>query len=134
MQAGTRDTLSCRDRHGHVSGPLVKFDIVHKFRRGYDSQDPIGFLDVNATVRDLKRVKVTPANNLGIVHQTLKLLFFKAIVQNCIVLSCGMIIKCLHLVKFVLHLTMLIEKYLVSPSGVVLVQCMQLIIFVTLRQ
>ena len=40
----------------------------------------------------------------------------------------------LHLVKFVSHLTMLIEKYFVSPSGVVLVQCIQLIIFVTLRQ
>ena len=42
--------------------------------------------------------------------------------------------KSLHLVKFVSHLTMLIEKYLVFLSGVVLVQCMQLIIFVTLRQ
>ena len=47
---------------------------------------------------------------------------------------CGTIIKCLHLVKFVSRLTMLIEKYLVFLSGVVLVQCMQLIIFVTLRQ
>ena len=36
--------------------------------------------------------------------------------------------------RVALHLTMLIEKYLVSPSGVVLVQCMQLIISVTLRQ
>ena len=74
---------------------------------------------------------------LVIVHQTLKLLFFKAIVQHCVVLSCGMIIKSLHLVKFMSHLTMFTEKYLVSPSGVVLVQtvqCMQLIIFVTLRQ
>ena len=32
------------------------------------------------------------------------------------------------------RLTMLIEKYLVFLSGVVLVQCMQLIIFVTWRQ
>ena len=62
MQADTRDTLSCKDRnqptgsHGHVSGPLVNVDMVHKFCRGYDSQDPIGYLDVNATVRDLKRV------------------------------------------------------------------------------
>ena len=50
-QASTRDTLSCMDphqptgSHGHVSGPLVKADMVHKFRRGYDSQDPIGYLD-----------------------------------------------------------------------------------------
>ena len=40
MQAGTRDTLSCMDRHqptgphGHVSGPLVKFDMGHYVRRG----------------------------------------------------------------------------------------------------
>ena len=50
------------------------------------------------------------------------------------VFFCGTIIKCLHLVKFVSRLTMLIKKYLVFLSGVVLVQCMQLIIFVTLRQ
>ena len=72
--------------------------------------------------------------HLVIVHQTLKLLFFKDIVQHCIVVSCGTIIKSLHLLKVVSHLTMLIEKYLVSPSEVVLVQCMQLVIFVTLRQ
>ena len=53
---------------------------------------------------------------------------------HCIVLFCGTIIKSLHLVKFVSRLTMLIEKYLVFLSEVVLVQCMQLIIFVTLRQ
>ena len=47
---------------------------------------------------------------------------------------CGTIIKSVHLVKFVSRLTMLIKKYLVFLSGVVLVQCMQLIIFVTLRQ
>ena len=41
MQAGTRDaSLSCMDRHqptgphGHVSGPLVKFDMGHYSRRG----------------------------------------------------------------------------------------------------
>ena len=51
LQASTRDTLSCKDRHqptgsyGYVSGPLVKADMVHKFRRGYDSQGPIGYLD-----------------------------------------------------------------------------------------
>ena len=51
MQAGTRDTLSCMDRHqptgsrGHDSGPLVNVEMVLKFRRGYDSQDPIGYLD-----------------------------------------------------------------------------------------
>ena len=58
----------------------------------------------------------------------------KAIVRHCIVVFCGTIIKSLHLVQFVSRLTMLKEKYLVFPSGVVLVQCMQLIIFVTLRQ
>ena len=72
--------------------------------------------------------------HLVIVHRTIKLLCFKAIVRHCIVLFCGTIIKSLHLVKFVSRLTMLIEKYLVFLSGVVLVQCMQLIIFVTLRQ
>ena len=72
--------------------------------------------------------------HLVIVHLTLKLLCFKAIVRHCIVLFCGTIIKSLHLVKFVSRLTMLKEKYLVFLSGVVLVQCMQLIIFVTLRQ
>ena len=42
MQAGTRDSMSCMDRHqptgphGHVSGPLVKFDMGHYFRRGHD--------------------------------------------------------------------------------------------------
>ena len=42
MQAGTRDALSCMDRHqptgphGHVSGPLVKFDMGHYFRKGHD--------------------------------------------------------------------------------------------------
>ena len=43
----------------------------------------------------------------------------KAIGQHCIVFSCGMIIKCLHLVKFVSHLTMLIEKYKIfwSPQA-----------------
>ena len=71
--------------------------------------------------------------HLVIVYQTLKLLCFKAIVRHCIVLFCGTIIKSLHLVKFVSRLTMLVEKYLVFLSGVVLVQCMQLIIFVTLR-
>ena len=60
MQTGTRDTLSCTDchqptgSHGHVSGPLVNFDMVHKFRRGYDSQDPIDYLD-----RELYTVTVT---------------------------------------------------------------------------
>ena len=40
MQAGTRDALSCMDRHkltgphGHISVPLVKFDMGHYFRRG----------------------------------------------------------------------------------------------------
>ena len=40
FQAGTRDTLSCKDchqltgPHGHVSGPLVKVDMGHYFRRG----------------------------------------------------------------------------------------------------
>ena len=47
MQAGTRDALSCMDRHqptgphGHVSGPLVKIDMGHCIRRLY----PIGYLD-----------------------------------------------------------------------------------------
>ena len=36
--------------------------------------------------------------------------------------------------KIRVRLTMLIEKYLVFPSGVVLVHCMQLIRFVTLSQ
>ena len=72
--------------------------------------------------------------HLVIVHRTLKLLCFKAIVRHCIVFFCGTIINSLHLVKFVSRLTMLIEKYLVFLSEVVLVQCMQLIIFVTLRQ
>ena len=42
MLAGTRDVLSCMDRHqptgphGHVSGPLVKFDMGHYFRIGHD--------------------------------------------------------------------------------------------------
>ena len=51
LQASTRVTLSCKDRHqptgshGHVSGPRVKADMVHKFCRGYDSRDPIGYLD-----------------------------------------------------------------------------------------
>ena len=62
MQASTRDTLSCMDRHkptgshGHVSGSLAKADMVHKFRRGYDSQDPIGYLD-----RDRDRLAVMMA-------------------------------------------------------------------------
>ena len=74
--------------------------------------------------------------HLVIVHQTLKILCFKAIVV-CTALYCPFLWNdyiSLHLVKFMSRLTMLIEKYLVSPSGVVLVQCMQLIIFVTLRQ
>ena len=71
--------------------------------------------------------------HLVIVHRTLKLLCFKAIVRHCIVLFLWNDYKRLHLVKFVSRLTMLIEKYLVFLSGVVLVQCMQLIIFVTLR-
>ena len=71
--------------------------------------------------------------HLVIVHRTLKLLCFKAIVRHCIVLSCGTIIKSLHLVKFVSRLTMLIEKYLVFPSGVVIVQCMQLMFRFSLK-
>ena len=57
------------------------------------------------------------------------------IVQHCIGHSCLAIIKSLKkLVKFVSHFIMFIEKYLVSLSGVVPVKCMQLIIFVTLRE
>ena len=76
MQASTRDTLSCMCRHqptgshGHDSGPLVKADMVHKFHRGYDSLDLIGYLDRNATVRVLKRVIVTPVGkfNMLMIH------------------------------------------------------------------
>ena len=64
----------------------------------------------------------------------LRLLYFKDIAQYCIVLICGMITKNQHLAKFVLHLIMLTEKYLVYVSGVVAVRCMQTTISVTLKQ
>ena len=90
--------------------------------------------DDSNMLRQMRLLYAHYYGHLVIVHRTLKLLCFKAIVRHCIVLFCGMIIKSLHLVKFVSRLTMLIEKYLVFLSGVALVQCMQLIIFVTLRQ
>ena len=65
--------------------------------------------------------------HLVIVHQTLKLLYFEAIAQHGHVL-CKTIIKSLHLINFVSHLTMIIKRYLVSLNGVVPVQCMQMIV------
>ena len=69
MQAGTRDALSCTDRyqptgpHGHVSGPLVKFDMGHYPQGAMTSLVPIGYLD---RIRDRackQRVIVTPAKS-----------------------------------------------------------------------
>ena len=62
-----------------------------------------------------------------------RLPYFKVIAQHCIVRICGMITKNQHLAKFMLHLIMLTEKYLVYLSGVVLVQFMQTTISVTLK-
>ena len=64
----------------------------------------------------------------------LRLPCFKVIAQHCIVLICGMITKNQHLAKFVLHLIMRTEKYLVYLSGVVPVRCMQTTISVIFKQ
>ena len=55
-------------------------------------------------------------------------------VLHCIVRFSGVITRSQHLERFVLHLIMRIEKYLVFPRGVVPELCMLNIIFVTLKQ
>ena len=59
----------------------------------------------------------------------LRLLYSKVIAQHCTVL-----IKYQHLAKFVLHLTKLTEKYLISLCKVLPVRCMQTTKSVTLKQ